>query len=57
MKIKDEPRFYLGVTNCILGITCAVMLLIGRGNELSGVAMVMCLITGIFAILDSVEER
>lgn len=57
MKIKDKPRFYLGVTNCILGIICAVTLLLGRGGELTGIAMVACLLTGIGSIIDSMEER
>lgn len=57
MKIKDKPRFYLGITNCILGIICAVTLLLGRGREITGIAMVVCLLTGIGSIIDSMEER
>lgn len=57
MKIKDKPRFYLGITNCILGTACAVTLLLGRGREITGIAMVMCLLTGIGSIIDSMEER
>lgn len=57
MKIKNKPRFYLGITNCILGIICAVTLLLGRGREITGIAMVVCLLTGIGSIIDSMEER
>lgn len=57
MKIKDKPRFYLGITNCILGTACAVTLLLGRGREITGIAMVVCLLTGIGSIIDSMEER
>lgn len=57
MKIKDKPRFYLGVTNCILGTTCAVTLLLGRGREITGMAMDVCLLTGIGSIIESVEKR
>lgn len=59
IKIKDKPRFCLGIINCILGILCVITLIVGRSSsrEITSIAMVVCLLTGMGSIIDSVEKR
>ena len=57
MRIKRKCWFCLGVFNVLLALTNIILKVSGNGTELALVAIPVCTIAGISAIIDSLEER
>lgn len=55
MKIKRKGWFCLGVFNILLALVNIILKVSGNGTELALVAIAVCTISGIRAILDSIE--
>ena len=57
MRIKNKPKFCLGIINCVLGLLCVVTMIAGKSSGITGIAMVTCLLSGIGLIIDNLERR
>ena len=55
MRIKRKGWFCLGVFNILLALVNIILKISGNGTELALVAIPVCTISGINAIVDSLE--
>ena len=55
MRIKRKGWFCLGVFNILLALVNIILKISGNGTELALVAILVCTIAGIRAIIDSLE--
>lgn len=55
MRIKRKGWFCLGVFNILLALVNIILKISGNGTELALVAILVCTISGISAIVDSLE--
>lgn len=57
MKIINIPKFVMGCINITLAILLLVLIIIRNGRSRAYLACILCLFTGIGALMDSIETE